>query len=54
MSHPLDDEAIRVIVIHVPTGALGTADDDPGTPVGETFDRALDDLLDKVEQQGGG
>lgn len=54
MSHPLDDEMIRVIVIHAPTGALGTAEDDPGTPVEETFGRALDDLLNQLEQRGGG
>lgn len=52
--HPLDDEEIMVIVVHVPTRSTGTAMDDKGTPVGETIGRALDDLLSQLEQRGGG
>jgi hypothetical protein len=53
-AHPLDDEEIRVEVTHVPTGMGAMAEDDPGTPVGETVGRALDELLRCIETAGGG
>lgn len=62
LDHPLDGEELIVSITHVPTGLVGEATNRhdvrgiyvPQGSIRNLTNNALDDLLKKIEEAGGG